>query len=237
MPHRADSNPATVLDRLRAAEDLLDLHTLSIGNRCWQIAAVRNQSALIELAPEDGVFPFGYVLWESALALAERLAGEPQRVAGKRVLELGAGVGLPGLVARNCGAEVWLTDHDASVLQIARDNARRNGVGEIHAIAADWRNWTIDQQYDVILGADIVYESAAWDALEHIFRRNLAPAGHILLSDPGRVHTLQWLGALEQRGWSIDLSIVPVRETLATATPREIDVSLCVLRPDTGASG
>ena len=232
MPHRADSEPATVLDRLRAAEHLLDTHTLSIGNRCWQIAAVRNHSALIQLAPEDGIFPFGYVLWESALALAERIAGEPHRVAGKRVLELGAGVGLPGLVAHSLGAEVWLTDHDAGVLQIARDNARRNGVGNIHAVTADWLNWTIDQQYDVILGADIVYESATWDAIERIFERNLAPQGQILLADPGRTQPLQLLGTLEQRGWSIDLSTLAVPETFATATPRAIDVSLCVLRPD-----
>ena len=61
----------------------------------------------------------------------------------------GAGVGLPGLVARSLGAEVWQTDNLTAALEIARLNARANEVGGITRFTADWMRWTDDRLYDV----------------------------------------------------------------------------------------
>ena len=53
----------------------------------------------------------GSSVWSSAIALASHLKARPDLVECKRVLELGAGCGLPGLVARMGGAkEVVMTD-------------------------------------------------------------------------------------------------------------------------------
>ena len=43
--------------------------------------------------------------WNAARALARFLQRNPELYAGKNVLELGAGGGLPGLIAAKCGAQ------------------------------------------------------------------------------------------------------------------------------------
>ncbi|CDR49551.1 RHTO0S28e00232g1_1 [Rhodotorula toruloides] len=54
----------------------------------------------------------GYV-WSSAILLADRLATGEVDVKGKRIVELGCGLALPGIVAAQMGAEqVVLTDYD-----------------------------------------------------------------------------------------------------------------------------
>eukprot|EP00756_Hemistasia_phaeocysticola_P045924 Hpha_TRINITY_DN1967_c0_g1::TRINITY_DN1967_c0_g1_i1::g.31054::m.31054 len=69
--------------------------------------------------------------WPSALALSNALAqGECGQVRGRRVLELGSGTGLVGLVAARLGAQVCLTDLESEELQkLAQRNVDRNDVG------------------------------------------------------------------------------------------------------------
>jgi len=166
---------------------------------------VQNQDALLDAAVTLEHFPFGFLLWESAVALARRLAFDPELVAGKSVLELGAGVGLPGIVARAQGAEVRQTDHQAGALSLAQRNARQNGVTGIHTFLADWRDWTHEARYEVTLGADILYERTLHYDLERVFRRSLAPGGCLLLADPGRPQSLEFVARLENSGWHIEM--------------------------------
>jgi predicted nicotinamide N-methyase len=58
----------------------------------------------------------GYELWAAAISLCKFLTVRPAVVNDKHVLELGAGVGLPGLLASKLGASrVMLTDHESGV--------------------------------------------------------------------------------------------------------------------------
>lgn len=182
-----------------------------VGGREWQVTAVQNQDALLDASEDFEHFPFGLLLWESAVGLARRLAAQPDLVAGRRVLELGAGVGFAGMVAQALGAEVWQTDHQAQALVLARENAEKNGVSSIRQFLADWRTWDHAAKYDVILGADILYDRPMHFFLETIFRRNLTPDGLLLLSDPGRPQALECMARLETAGWQISLEMQTVR--------------------------
>ena len=59
----------------------------------------------------------GYVNWPAATILARWLALHPQTVAGKSVMEIGAGLGLCGLVAARWAEEVLLTDYNLACLE------------------------------------------------------------------------------------------------------------------------
>ncbi len=48
--------------------------------------------------------PYGVVLWPAAIVLAHEVLGRGDAFRGTRVLELGAGTGLPGIVAAFFGA-------------------------------------------------------------------------------------------------------------------------------------
>ncbi len=204
----------------------LETVTIPIGDRTWQITCVTDQDALLDGVNEVEHVPYGFLLWESAVALAGWLAERPDQVAGKRVLELGAGVGLAGLMARHLGADLWQTDHRADVLLLAQENARQNDVVLPHQFIADWRNWDHTAQYDLILGADILYERAMHQHLAPIFRTNLAPGGTLVLSDPSRPQALELIAAMEDEGWQIGIEMRTTILPLPGRMNKKVDVAL-----------
>lgn len=147
--------------------------------------------------------PYGIVLWPSALALAHELA--TRALEGRRVLELGAGTGVPGIVAATLGAKVVQTDKQDVALHVCRRNAERNGVTIEHR-AADWTTWDDRQTYDLIVASDVLYATEMHTHLVNIFDTNLAPGGVVVVSDPLRKPSLELLEKLEGKGWRISMS-------------------------------
>ncbi|MBX3158049.1 MAG: methyltransferase domain-containing protein [Deltaproteobacteria bacterium] len=181
---------------------------LSIDGRTWSIlhtgALVTAEQELEFLRGETTVRrPYGIVLWPAAIALAHALVGRP--LAGVRILELGAGTGLPGIVAASLGARVVQTDRQQLVLHVCRLNAARNGVTAIDCRAADWTAWDDAERYDLILAADCLYAEPLHPYLRRIFEGNLAPGGAVLLADPYRETSLRLLEAMEADGWRVAL--------------------------------
>ena len=181
---------------------------LDIDGRTWTIqhggAVVSGEQEQAFLRGEEAARrPYGVVLWPAAIALAHEVAS--RAVAGKRVLELGAGTGLPGIVAAWRGARVVQTDRQKLVLYICTQNAARNGVTTIEHRIADWTAWDDTARYDLILGADILYAAALHANLRHIFETNLAPGGSVLLADPFREPSLHLLEAMAADGWRVAL--------------------------------
>jgi predicted nicotinamide N-methyase len=121
---------------------------------------------------------------------------------GVSLLELGAGTGLPGIVAATLGARVVQTDKNAGALVVCRRNAERNGV-VLEQRAADWTAWHEADTYDLIVGADILYGDSLHPRLRHIFETNLAPGGRLLLADPFRPASFELLEAMAANGWNV----------------------------------
>ncbi|MBA3541376.1 MAG: methyltransferase domain-containing protein [Deltaproteobacteria bacterium] len=197
---------------------------LSVDGRTWTI---RHTGAVISHAQEVEFLlgenatkrPYGIMLWPAAIALAHEVASRD--LAGKRVLELGAGTGLPGIVAASLGARVVQTDRQQLVLHVCTENAERNGVTTIEHRIADWTAWEDAERYDLILGSDILYASQLHDSLRHIFATNLAPNGTVLLADPFREPSLRVLQAMEAEGWRVTMDKWTVG---VTPPPRQVGV-------------
>lgn len=202
---------------------------IAAAGRPWQIEAVRDQDALIAAADGLAAFPYGLMIWESSIALADALltAGD---LAGRRVLELGAGAGIAGLAARHLGALVVQTDHAAEALALCRRNARRNGVDGIECRLGDWTQWQDAAHYDLILGADILYDSEAHAPVRDVLGRNLAAGGTALLTDPCRGPTSGFVAALENEGWAVARRLVRVAALNPIAGRELIDVAVLLIR-------
>ena len=76
-----------------------------------------------------GSDPYWAYVWPSAMALAQELLQRPELVRGRRVLDLGCGVGLAGIAAAVAGArEVVLADREPRALHCALAGALANGL-------------------------------------------------------------------------------------------------------------
>ena len=196
--------PAAIMDaaRMRLAKLPLVTHALEIAGRDWPVVAVADQSALTAVSDDLEHFPFGLMLWDAAPVLAAEL---PRHIKnGQTMLELGAGVGLAGLVARALGAEVVQTDHSAEALALCARNAEINGLSGVALALADWLSWNSDRRFDLIVGSDILYDADLHAPVLAVLERSLAPGGRVLLSDPGRSTTPAFVSMLEKAGWIVD---------------------------------
>ena len=139
---------------------------------------------------EEEFLPYWAELWPSGLALARHVAG--LELAGRKVLELGCGLGLPSLAAALRGADVLATDWAEDAIELMRRNAERNGAllgvarvrwsePELLLRAAPW---------DLVLGADLLYEERNADQLAALLPRL---GGEILLAEPGRPYAKDFL--------------------------------------------
>jgi predicted nicotinamide N-methyase len=158
------------------------------------------------LSEPTGRLPYGVVLWPAAVALAHEVATRADALRGARILELGAGTGLPGIVAASLGAHVVQTDRQELAMFVCRRNGERNGVGGVEHRLADWTAWADADRYDLILGSDILYADAVHPHLRRIFEGNLVPGGKVLLSDPFRADSFKLLEALAAEGWGLTLT-------------------------------
>jgi predicted nicotinamide N-methyase len=190
-----------------AGELSLDEYRLGLAGHRWTIlhtrAILSQQEENRFLLADEPRPPYGVILWPSAIALAHELAGRPMR--GVSVLELGAGIGLPGIVAATLGARVVQTDNNAAALDVARKNAERNRAS-LEQRAGDWTEWHETGSHDLIIGADILYADSLYADLLHIFETNLAPGGRILIADPFRPTTFELLEDMAADGWDITFS-------------------------------
>jgi predicted nicotinamide N-methyase len=188
----------------------LDEVELSIASKTWNVlhagAVISHEQELEFLLGESKTTkPYGAVLWPSSLALAHEVA--MRGVRGKKILELGAGTGLPGIVAASLGARVVQTDRQNLVLHVCKLNAARNGVApeQLQQRIADWTAWTDTEQYDLIIGSDILYAEPLHPFLRQIFDTNLAHRGTVLIADPYREPSMKLFHAMEADRWNVRL--------------------------------
>jgi predicted nicotinamide N-methyase len=130
----------------------------------------------------DEFLPYWAELWPSGVALAAYVGGLELR--GRRVLELGAGLGLPSLAAALRGADVLATDWAEDAVALLRANAERNRV-PLRAEVARWDEpAAFGAGWDVVLAADVLYEQRNAEQLLVLLPQ--LQAGEILLAEPGR---------------------------------------------------
>jgi predicted nicotinamide N-methyase len=154
-------------------------------------------------APEP---PYWLHLWTGGRALARAVAAVDDW-SGRTVVDLGCGLGLPGLVAARLGARVVLADAVHDALRLARANALRNG-GAVEVVRTDARRPGLRGRFDAVLLADVTYDPELQEALGAFLARHLAPMGMGLCAESVRTHDPGFRRACEARGLGVEESEV-----------------------------
>jgi predicted nicotinamide N-methyase len=178
--------------------------TLQIGCMSLRLVAPEHETD----SPDRLTFWWG--ITSAALALSEHLA-ERSSLHGKRVLELGCGTGPAGLTAAALGAEVTFTDIMPKALVYARRNAQRNGIhpASVHFRVLDWEAPEPLGAFDVIIGAEILYDYFYHGSLVALLESTTTSSTTIILADRKRPVAQRFIGRLLGRGFTC-------RETLRT---------------------
>lgn len=114
--------------------------------------------------------------WASGQVLAQAVLSNPEWVAGKRVIDFGAGSGVVAIACAMAGAErVIACDIDHNALDACQKNAELNSVEvELHDDL-----FTLNSETDLLIAADVLYDRANLSFLE-VFREK---APEVLIAD------------------------------------------------------
>jgi len=137
----------------------------------------------------------GTVVWPAALLLAEELRKRrAELVVGKTVVELGAGVGVPGMAARHLGARSVLLTEQPPLPDLLKSNSEVNfpapeAVLKVESL--DWADESLEKgrtKFDLILVSDCVYKELygdSWNLLAKVIKK-LSHASTITLNSMER---------------------------------------------------
>jgi predicted nicotinamide N-methyase len=156
-----------------------------------------------ELRHEEGGagrgVPYWALVWPSGAALARALGDRD--LAGRRVLELGCGLGAPSLVAAHRGARVLATDSAAEAVAFTAHNLALNDLeGEVAQL--DWAaRGTLDGagRWDLLIASDVLYRRHNVEALARLLPQLVGPEGEALIADPRRAGGRDFLAAVRGR--------------------------------------
>jgi len=125
-------------------------------------------------------FPFWARVWEASIVLADYVATiEPP----KKILELGAGLGVPSLIAAKLGHKVLATDYERLPLEFIELAAKENNI-TLETKILDWRNPDLSGKFDLIIGSEVVFKKSLFEPLLEIFKNYLENEGEVILSHP-----------------------------------------------------
>lgn len=208
--------PAALRQRIARRFDLVDVD-LAVGGRTLPFTRVRDPDRVLDMVADEADrrerlggrrldgdelhLPYWAELWDSALAVAaEVLEGPPLEQA--RVLDLGCGMGLAGVAALERGARALLVDLESDALLLARLNTLRFAA-RAKVRRLDWRSDRLPGRFDLILGADVLYDKTQWTYLDRFFDAHLAAGGGVLLGEPGRQSGDGFLDWVASRPWRL----------------------------------
>lgn len=151
--------------------------------------------------------PYWAQAWDAGLGMCQHVLDLDLR--GKRILDLGCGIGLTSALLLAAGADLVCGDNAPPSLLFAELNTWpwRDRVEVKHI---DWHATDLGQTFDTIVGSDIVYERGEVAPLDRFFRQHLMLGGSVILSDPSRPMTRDFLERFQQLGWELRESAIAV---------------------------
>jgi predicted nicotinamide N-methyase len=154
--------------------------------------------------------PYWATIWPSGIALADVVLNQRKHFAGRRVLELGSGLGVTATAALAVGAQLYVTDYSPETLLLCRLNTLRNSGLEPQTLRINWRQPAealmvlARPRFPIVLAADVLYEKRDVQPLLRLVEQLLTPDGRFWLAEPGRPPAKQFVELALANGWRDD---------------------------------
>jgi predicted nicotinamide N-methyase len=182
---------------------------VSIGGFAWRLRVLSDKQQFSDpdghsarLGISSAQWSLFGQLWPAGRLLAQAM----QRfdIAGKRVLELGCGIGLASLVLQQRGADVVASDMHPLAEPFLAYNAALNALPAVHYRQLRWdAPLPALGHFDLIIASDVLYETDQAALLAGVVDRHAYPAAEVLVTDPGRGNSTRFSRLLAARGFTL----------------------------------
>jgi len=186
----------------------LRYQTIEFGDEDIHVRTLRDNQQFEDIDGEaealgisSAAWPLFGIVWASGRVLAEQMRAFD--IAGKRILEVGCGIGLASLLLNGRHADITATDHHPEVAAFLAENVRLNGGEAIPFERIGWEDPEGDLGlFDVIIGSDVLYERAHVAALVAFIEQHAEPSCEVVLVDPGRGQHARFSKEMVKLGYS-----------------------------------
>jgi predicted nicotinamide N-methyase len=142
---------------------------------------------------------FGQV-WPMSKILAQVMLQES--LAGKRILEIGCGLGLPSIVVKQLGGNITASDYHPLSQAFLLENTILNELTPIRFEIGDWNLENLNLgKFDLIIGSDVLYEHQHIELLSAFIHLHASQWVDIIIVDPGRRSHRAFARTMEQLGY------------------------------------
>jgi predicted nicotinamide N-methyase len=141
------------------------------------------EAKLAGISPASWPF-FGHI-WPSARVLARAMHSFD--LAGKHILEIGAGLALASLVIHRRAGDITVSDRHPLSRAFLNENLLLNNLGPLKYQTGNWEGSNPKLgRFDLIIGSDVLYERQQPSQLAAFIHRHAAPSAQIIIVDPDR---------------------------------------------------
>ncbi|MEO5947036.1 MAG: methyltransferase [Chitinophagaceae bacterium] len=162
-----------------------ELQSFTIGNQ--SIGIFVPDSMAIQEAYKKQHTPYWAQVWHAAIGLCIFLQQHPEYIKNRTVLELGAGLGLPGIVAAATAKDICISDKSPEVIAIVQQSVLHHQLNNVSCKVIDWNDIDAVPVSEVVLLSDINYEPDAFAALTKMIVHFLDNNCTIILCTPQRL--------------------------------------------------
>ena len=189
--------------------------TVTVGSTDYTIRSLLDRQ---QYADPDGAceragippatWPLFGLLWPSGRVLAGLM--NSHALAGKRVLEIGAGLALASLVVHQRQGDITMSDWHPLSNAFLKANLTLNQLGPMKYQRGDWAGANPGLGlFDLIIGSDILYERQQRQQLADFITAHAAPGASIIIVDPDRGNRSAFCQAMVALGWQFEMHRVP----------------------------
>ena len=182
--------------------------TIEFGNVDIHLRTLRDKQQYLDvddiakkLGISSAIWSLFGVVWQSSEVLAHLLFD--YKIAGKRILEVGCGIGLTSLILNHRLADITATDYHPEAEQFLLENTLLNKGKIIPFVRTGWGDKKSGLgEFDLIVGSDLLYEGDHVDLLSGFINLHAKPHCEVIIVDPGRSYHARFSKKMITLGYS-----------------------------------
>lgn len=193
LDYKTKTEPVRIGDRVYQIRSLLDI------NQGPSHSEINAEDSNLNI--NDTNWPIFGQLWPAGCLLAEIV--DRMDLRGLKILEVGCGLALAGIVAHGKGFDVTVSDYHPAAEVFLKHNLELNSMNSLKYIEANWSKvYESLGTFDMIIGSDLLYDREHPELLASFIVRHLSDDGRVIITDPGRQNYRKFSKAMEERGFA-----------------------------------